>query len=1086
MELNETEDPASRSSSTASSGNTFRWNSNNARERRQYGSPAASLIQSAARSMLDDATPDTAVSGLSDDESDPSSVADGKLGNLRSVTAPMLSSLEHMKELPAIPDEQDRRRFLVRFFIVQMSSSPTSLIFQLLIYLKGCLAAILASNYDYDEQDENITSVELAKETFAYLDYTEELYGDEDVDGQQEVMDRGDLARADSFPNTRSQSFESIETQDSSDSQPTPRRRRQKSDLRTRHGATLSEKAKLSAQRHRKRRYEISCKFLMASSELLLLDKSVAKGFLPMLGRVLVPPKRHSANNRSTRPPLHGRGLSSQSSQPTAEENRSPLKIISAVLGQGKLEQSKDSKKNTKMGQEYIPEEVDKDDLLRPFLESLTPGCGFRCLSLLLLQHLLTSEVGYDSRIRHVLQKVGVIVLVHDMERDPVERELLPGKAQPDTDSYSEMAAHAARKFESLEHSIARRLIRLSESNRDKKSKGSRGIGEKVVPTDTGITREQIVRGVKIGSAGLVAGTLFALTGGLAAPGIAAGVAAMAGSTAVASAAVGLLSSTAVVTTIFGVGGGSLAAFKMQRRTQGLTEFEIRKEAQYGAENEKCEIDAELFSTICISGWLRDKYDFQRPWGLHPTNPRLYNRLELLERFYSIHSPDHVPKCEKILGSWEGEERQLWAILHEKYGCTPDHLFPLGDGPRIRGTLSLEQEEVLDQIFVDLGYNSAAPKQHCIDEKQPTPLERMREGWGARRKQQSRVRSKNEDQKSYHRYNSTEGPSFGMSVPNGSKFEGSEESQETAYKPPKHLSTVWDYTSEYGGELYTVRWESELLKTICDCVMDLAMDVVTGATRQILKQTVLHALLSAVVWPSYLLNVANMIDGEWTLAVERADQAGRELARSLLFSRAGRRPVVLIGFSFGARVIYACLKELARMQEDWEDYQELRQEEDSNSREEKLRLAKLNRKFDGMREPASVVEDAIIMGLPNHLSLSSWKACRQVVAGRLVNCFSTKDLILSLMFQAKRSSLGSFNPSQGVGSILKPVCGTCPVPVSGVENIDISDLVSGHEDYCLVTGRILKRVRHGQPLKHVSTSPVEALIEPIEAKKITF
>jgi hypothetical protein len=561
----------------------------------------------------------------------------------------------------------------------------------------------------------------------------------------------------------------------------------------------------------------------------------------------------------------------------------------------------------------------------------------------------------------------------------------------------------------------------------------------------------------------------------------------MAGSTAVATAAIGLLSSTAVVTTIFGVGGGSLAAFKMQRRTQGLTEFEIRKETHYGHENDKSDIEAELFSTICISGWLRDKYDFQRPWGLHPTNPRLYNRLELLERFYSIHSPDHIPKCEKILASWEGEERQLWAILHEKYGCTPDHLFPLDDGPRIRGAISLEQEEVLDQIFVDLGYNSAAPKQQRPVEKQPTPIERMKEGWGAQQQQKSRVRSTKEAQESYHRYNSTQGPSVPTSNSDSTKPQGSEDSQETEYTPPKHLATVWDYTTTYGGELYTVRWESELLQTICDCVMDMALDVVTGATRHILKQTVLHALLSAVIWPSYLLNAANMIDGDWTLAVERADQAGMELARSLLFSRAGRRPVVLIGFSFGARVIYSCLKELARMQEDWEEYQELRQDEGSNSGEENLRLAKLHRKFDGMREPASVVEDAIIMGLPNHLSLSSWKGCRQVVAGRLVNCFSSKDLILSLMFQAKRSSLGSFNPSQGVGSILKPVCGTCPVPVAGIENIDISDLVSGHEDYCLVTGKILERVRHGQPLKHVSTTSVaEPSIGPIEAKKISF
>jgi hypothetical protein len=240
--------------------------------------------------------------------------------------------------------------------------------------------------------------------------------------------------------------------------------------------------------------------------------------------------------------------------------------------------------------------------------------------------------------------------------------------------------------------------------------------------------------------------------------------------------------------------------------------------------------------------------------------------------------------------------------------------------------------------------------------------------------------------------------------------------------------------------------------------MDLAMDVVSGATRQILKQTILSTLLAAVVWPTYLLNVANMIDGDWTLAVERADQAGIELARTLLFSRAGCRPVTLIGFSFGGRVIYSCLKELARLQDEWEDYQQLKRENGDGNIADSLRA-----KFAGMREPSNVIEDAIMMGLPNHLSVVSWKACRQVVAGRLVNCYSSKDLILSLMFQAKRFSGGNFN--KGVGSILKPVCGTCPVPEAGVENIDVSDLVSGHQDYCLVTGKILERVCHGQPLR---------------------
>jgi len=50
-----------------------------------------------------------------------------------------------------------------------------------------------------------------------------------------------------------------------------------------------------------------------------------------------------------------------------------------------------------------------------------------------------------------------------------------------------------------------------------------------------------------------------------------------------------------------------------------------------------------------------------------------------------------------------------------------------------------------------------------------------------------------------------------------------------------------------------------------------------------------------------------------------------------------------------------------------------------------------------------------------------------------------------------------------LSSSLQTVCGTCAVDVPGVENIDVTDLVSGHQDYTLVTGEILKRARHGEP-----------------------
>jgi len=254
--------------------------------------------------------------------------------------------------------------------------------------------------------------------------------------------------------------------------------------------------------------------------------------------------------------------------------------------------------------------------------------------------------------------------------------------------------------------------------------------------------------------------------------------------------------------------------------------------------------------------------------------------------------------------------------------------------------------------------------------------------------------------------------------------------------------------------LYTVQWESELLMELCDSVTDLMIEWGISATRTILHTTVFATLMTAVTLPYGLVLAANTIDSSWTMATERADRAGIELAKSLIDSIAGHRPVVLVGFSMGARVIYSCLKELAKHQEIWEAHQQ-RKRLPVNSRRKSSNRQREDSGEDNLRyvrEPASIIEDAILMGTPNHVSIQGWEACRRVVAGRMINCYSRKDYILSLMFQLKRF--------QG---ILRPVCGTSPVAVNGVENYDVTELVSTHTDYCLVSGEILKRIRHGQP-----------------------
>jgi pimeloyl-ACP methyl ester carboxylesterase len=64
--------------------------------------------------------------------------------------------------------------------------------------------------------------------------------------------------------------------------------------------------------------------------------------------------------------------------------------------------------------------------------------------------------------------------------------------------------------------------------------------------------------------------------------------------------------------------------------------------------------------------------------------------------------------------------------------------------------------------------------------------------------------------------------------------------------------------------------------------------------------------------PILLTKLSYLLDNPWSVSIARADAAGLILADSLIDRNLGLRPVTLVGFSLGARVIYAALKELAR------------------------------------------------------------------------------------------------------------------------------------------------------------------------------
>ena len=164
-----------------------------------------------------------------------------------------------------------------------------------------------------------------------------------------------------------------------------------------------------------------------------------------------------------------------------------------------------------------------------------------------------------------------------------------------------------------------------------------------------------------------------------------------------------------------------------------------------------------------------------------------------------------------------------------------------------------------------------------------------------------------------------------------------------------------------------------------------------------------------MIWPMGLVKVARVVDNPFTLAKSRADKAGEILADALINRAQGERSVTLIGYSMGARLIYACLMSLA------------------------------NRKAFGL------VESAILIGAPTPSDTADWRLLRSACTGRLVNVYSEKDRILAFLYRTSSIQYGIAGLSKIEG-------------LTGVENVDVSETVSGHLRYRFLIGKILQKI----------------------------
>ncbi|KAL8829448.1 MAG: hypothetical protein Q9191_002013 [Dirinaria sp. TL-2023a] len=165
------------------------------------------------------------------------------------------------------------------------------------------------------------------------------------------------------------------------------------------------------------------------------------------------------------------------------------------------------------------------------------------------------------------------------------------------------------------------------------------------------------------------------------------------------------------------------------------------------------------------------------------------------------------------------------------------------------------------------------------------------------------------------------------------------------------------------GDMYSVLWEPEMLQSMGQTINILATEALTQGLQQVLGSTILVALMASLQLPIVLSKLSYLIDNPWTVSLGRANAAGLILADSLIDRNLGARPITLVGFSLGSRVIFSCLRELAN------------------------------------KGAFGLVQNVYLFGSPIVSNKDEYLRARMVVSGRFVNGYASNDWILGNEFQ---------------------------------------------------------------------------------------
>ncbi|MCJ1286675.1 hypothetical protein MMC26_006021 [Xylographa opegraphella] len=212
------------------------------------------------------------------------------------------------------------------------------------------------------------------------------------------------------------------------------------------------------------------------------------------------------------------------------------------------------------------------------------------------------------------------------------------------------------------------------------------------------------------------------------------------------------------------------------------------------------------------------------------------------------------------------------------------------------------------------------------------------------------------------------------------------------------------------GDMYSLLWEPDMLQSMGDTIRILATEALTQGLQQVLASTILTALMASLTLPIVLTKLSYLIDNPWAVSLDRADAAGLILADSLVDRNLGVRPITLVGFSIGSRVIFSCLRELAN------------------------------------KGAYGLVQNVYLFGSPIIAKKEDYIRARTVVSGRFVNGFASNDWILGYLF---RATSGGISRIAGLASV---------EGIPGVENFNLTEFVNGHMAYRAAIPRLLREV----------------------------